>query len=260
MSPWVKLDNSWLDKIPEVGPGPFSVYATLKRYADASGQCYPSVSTLVRATGMGEKRVRRAIKTLVAREWIEISPRRGESGAITSNLYRLPEPPKSPPDKTDGVRSECPEALDKTAGYVGDKMTGSPRTKRPEELDPIELENQGNKKRSPSGDGPTPQDFVARWNAIPGVQQCRKLTAERRKHFRARTADPDWTDHLAEALARIGASEFCRGGNDRGWRADVDWFLRPDTLTRVIEGKYDGRQRNGSTRPTKPPYIFSAEN
>ena len=35
------------------------------------------------------------------------------------------------------------------------------------------------------------------------------------------------------------ASPFCLGAGSRGWKADIDWFLRPDTVTRIMEGKYD---------------------
>ena len=29
--------------------------------------------------------------------------------------------------------------------------------------------------------------------------------------------------------------------NDRGWRADIDWYIKPDTIAKVMEGKYDNR-------------------
>lgn len=44
-----------------------------------------------------------------------------------------------------------------------------------------------------------------------------------------------WTD----VIARINASRFCLGENDRGWRASPDWLLKPDSATKVLEGKYD---------------------
>jgi len=52
-------------------------------------------------------------------------------------------------------------------------------------------------------------------------------------------ADRDWRDHINEALQRVAKSPFCRGQSERGWRADIDWMLRPDTLTKITEGKYD---------------------
>jgi hypothetical protein len=42
-------------------------------------------------------------------------------------------------------------------------------------------------------------------------------------------------------FARLERSAFCRGQNARGWKADLDWALKPDTWTKTFEGKYDDR-------------------
>jgi hypothetical protein len=39
-----------------------------------------------------------------------------------------------------------------------------------------------------------------------------------------------------DALER---SAFCRGENDRGWRADFDFLLQPKSFTKLLEGAYD---------------------
>jgi hypothetical protein len=31
---------------------------------------------------------------------------------------------------------------------------------------------------------------------------------------------------------------FMQGANDRGWIADADFFLRPDAVLKISEGKY----------------------
>lgn len=41
------------------------------------------------------------------------------------------------------------------------------------------------------------------------------------------------------AVEKVQASEFLRGGNNRGWVATFDWFLRPDNFSKVLEGNYD---------------------
>jgi hypothetical protein len=113
------------------------------------------------------------------------------------------------------------------------------------------------REASPNGEvsaEPTPkptltaQDFRQAWNAATHFTLCRKMTEAREKHLRARLADTSWAASWQEALARAAASPFCRGENDRGWRADVDWFLRPNTVTKILEGKYD-RTGNGHTKP-----------
>ena len=59
-----------------------------------------------------------------------------------------------------------------------------------------------------------------------------------------------------EVFARIQASPFCRG-EDGGWKADIDWALRPagkkpETALKVLEGAYD---RSGSARGPLEPQI-----
>lgn len=82
------------------------------------------------------------------------------------------------------------------------------------------------------------QEFIKTWNKS-GLTNCRKLTDKRRKALRARLQDPDWKDSWREALSRAAKSPFCRGQGERGWKADVDWFLKPDSVTKILEGKYD---------------------
>lgn len=46
-------------------------------------------------------------------------------------------------------------------------------------------------------------------------------------------------------MLRIQKSSFCQGKNDRGWVASFDWFIRPDTVVKIMEGKYDDHIVNG---------------
>ena len=39
-------------------------------------------------------------------------------------------------------------------------------------------------------------------------------------------------------MKQIPDCPFLVGDNDKGWRADLDWFLRPDSVTKILEGKY----------------------
>lgn len=91
------------------------------------------------------------------------------------------------------------------------------------------------------------EDLIKRWNRIPGIVHCRGVTEKRRKAFRARIQDPAWRETLDAGLAAVAASAFLRGDNDRGWRADIDWFLQPDSLTKSVEGKYGNGAPPGTT-------------
>ena len=102
--------------------------------------------------------------------------------------------------------------------------------------------------------------FVQRWNFIQVVTPCRARTKKRVAAYRERRKDPWWQENRDDALARLQASHFCTGGGERGWRADVDWFLRPDTVAHLIEGKYDDRHVNGhADKLTEEIMAASAE-
>jgi hypothetical protein len=117
------------------------------------------------------------------------------------------------------------------------------------------------KEASPNGEEsatPTPKpslaakDLMEAWNASPHFPACKKMTDARKKHLRARLADPSWASSWREALTRAAASPFLRGESDSGdWRMNIDWFLKPDSVTKILEGKYD-RSSNGHA-PATPP-------
>lgn len=96
----------------------------------------------------------------------------------------------------------------------------------------------------------SPNDLRALWNteADPRLPRWRDLTGKRATQATTRLVERP----LAEwrlILGRINASPFCLGQNDRGWKADVEFFLRPDTATKVLEGKYDAK---GGGAPAAP--------
>jgi hypothetical protein len=83
--------------------------------------------------------------------------------------------------------------------------------------------------------------LIQLWNEIDGVQRCRAATPKRIASFRQRATRADWMESVKDALDQVAKSDFCRGHNDRVWLADIDWFLKPDTVTKIREGKYDNR-------------------
>lgn len=94
----------------------------------------------------------------------------------------------------------------------------------------------------PEGEHAAESEVVEAWNAS-GFPTCRKLTKSRKSALRQRLRDPDWRENWRAALARARESPFCNGGGAQGWRADLDWFLRPDSVTKLLEGRYDDGKR-----------------
>jgi hypothetical protein len=96
------------------------------------------------------------------------------------------------------------------------------------------------------------QAIVQRWRGLASQHSLKtvyKLSNARRGHLDARLADEWWRDHWEESMAHIPKSPFLMGDNDRGWKATFDWFLKPDTAAKVLEGAYDGKPKDvGSPR------------
>ena len=73
------------------------------------------------------------------------------------------------------------------------------------------------------------------------MPRIRNLGDKRRRALAARTKDAFFVEHFREAITKISESKFCLGDNDRGWKADFDFLLKPGVIEKVIEGKYDNR-------------------
>lgn len=72
-----------------------------------------------------------------------------------------------------------------------------------------------------------------------GLPVARKLDEARRKAIRRRLQDGG-LDAWHRALSAVSVSPHCRGENDRGWRADLDFICQPKSWRRLLEGSYGG--------------------
>jgi len=81
-----------------------------------------------------------------------------------------------------------------------------------------------------------------------GLSVPRAVTASRRRSLLLRIEEHGLPVVL-DAVERIGRSRFCRGENDRGWRADLDFLCQPKSFVSILEGKYDDRSPHQSQAP-----------
>lgn len=76
------------------------------------------------------------------------------------------------------------------------------------------------------------------WNAAvehAGLPRVTRLSAARKRHVLARLKDEPDLAVWSRAFALIAADPFCRGTNDRGWRANFDYALRPEKCGRWLD-------------------------
>lgn len=92
------------------------------------------------------------------------------------------------------------------------------------------------------------------WNRIAAECPCPpavKLTPARQKAIKARLVEYD-CQTITAAIRTIPSSTFLTGGGERGWIADIDSVLRPENMTRLIEGFYHTeRKANGTAQPPR---------
>lgn len=88
------------------------------------------------------------------------------------------------------------------------------------------------------------ENIVRAWNELAearNLPKVAKITASRRKQVQARLKE--WSDdEWSKALTAIYRSKFLCGENERGWKANFDFLLQPNSFTRLIEGAYDGKK------------------
>ena len=96
-------------------------------------------------------------------------------------------------------------------------------------------ENPSEAKASPS---PSVEiRLVEAWNAGPGANGARKaakLDTSRKNLLRSRLKDHG-EDEVFAALRNLGRSKFHCGDNDRGWRANLGWFLEAKNFLKALE-------------------------
>lgn len=139
--------------------------------------------------------------------------------------------------------------------FPNDSSNGSPngtpngaRTESEQTPEPIRVQStEKEKKRESTGVDPTP--LFDAWNRLTTapLPKAEKLTKGRARHIRSRLTEQPIEFWIA-AIQRVERTPFCRGVNDRKWRASLDWLIaNEDNVVKLNEGRYDnGDALNGT--------------
>lgn len=227
------------------------IYGVMALHARREGCCWMLQETLAEETGTDLRTVKRRVKELMDAGWLK-SDRRGWG---KSNRYHFLMP-KSFERVEEVPDSESPDLRGHDCPVVGDKRdTVEVTPVRPSEVSPVTLHSSedtkvNTRKEDTHGDVASVVDF---WNSHPELPKVRSVGPKRRKVVLARLKDDFFMANWREAVAKVLASDFCMGKGDKGWQADFDWFTRPDTVTRLMEGRYDnrGKRRAGDAGTLK---------
>ena len=88
--------------------------------------------------------------------------------------------------------------------------------------------------------------IVDAWNQLPGARSIRSLNHKRRAAVRSRLLAGDWP--WREAMDKFPLR--CFESSD-GYIPTFDFFVRPDTVNSILEGKYDWEHESGSSTSHK---------
>lgn len=82
--------------------------------------------------------------------------------------------------------------------------------------------------------------FLENWNSLGApFSKCLVVSSERGSKIRRRFSESFFRDHWQAAVLKLQTCPFLRGENEKKWVATVDWFLRPGSVGKIIEGIYE---------------------
>ncbi len=79
-----------------------------------------------------------------------------------------------------------------------------------------------------------------------GLSIARSYTKPRARALALRVKEAGGIDGFKKAIANLEQSDFLKGKNNRGWRADLDFICQPASFMRLFEGGYNNGNGSGS--------------
>lgn len=111
-------------------------------------------------------------------------------------------------------------------------------------------EGNGREQGKGSGKGKEHEEVVDFWNSFENLPSIQSIGTSRMSAFKARMKEPYFRDNWRTAIEKIPSIPFLMGTNDRGWKADIDWLLKPESVGRIMEGKYSHEKKSTLTKTT----------
>lgn len=200
------------------------VLLALADCANDEGLAWPSIATLKRKSGAGERTVYRAIAAMESLGILTIERIVGKGNRYTITPAAMAPLP---------VRHPCRKGTPPLPHRQKTPATVAPK--------PSENHQEPSEVKSADTDHLTPADILEGWNELAascGLPKAGKLTGGRLRQAKARIREyPDLED-WRRAFKHIRDTPFLRGTNDRGWRADIDFLLQAKSFTKLTEGSY----------------------
>jgi len=120
----------------------------------------------------------------------------------------------------------------------------------PQDKDKDKDKDKDQKKERESSSLDVEEEVFKFWNSFPQLPKIIRISKERKAKMRTRLKDSFFRDNWRKGIEQILSRPFLIGQNERGWKADIEWFMQPDSLTKIMEGKYTQTERGGKGKST----------
>jgi hypothetical protein len=207
----------------KLGEQDFRVLTAIAMHADGSGIAYPSLGRIALLAGIPQRsNVCRSITQLEKAGYLRHERHKGATGAWAHSVYEIIfQDAEAVPDEVE--QSSAP-ATDQVIEQKGEAARAI-------------AEGMLEVWRTECGDVlPVPH----------ALERDRVVACQTRFRDSFKRDIEKW-----RALCReIRQSSFCCGDGPRGWRADFDWALKPNSIRGVLEGKYRDNRPLSRSRGT----------
>lgn len=206
------------------------IFAAFVLMVQIASRCSPR-GTLIRSNGVPHDPPSLSLKCRAPSSWFEIALPYLE---YQTDWLEVVDVPTTDSQVTSGTSVGCQSGAQEGKGKKGMELKGmEERNGASHPLDAARI-------------------IFDAWNLLKVVPQCLVMSDKRRRTLVAQLKDPFFRDNWGAALEKIQRSAFLCGKNTRGWKANFDWFIRSDTIAKIMEGKYD--DTTNTTNTTRPKY------
>ena len=163
--------------------------------------------------------------------------------------------------RMESVRAEQIERKEKAseAGKIGAKKRWQSHSDPIATALPSDNSATATTTATASKKGPIYKAIVENYNDILGdtLPQAKSINSKRKSLIRSIWKDNPDTAYFINLFSKVKDIPFLMGDNDKGWMADLDFILRPDKVTKIMEGSYksNSNKKSGNNNKFDNKYI-----
>lgn len=212
-----------------------AVLLVIANRLDPTGFGWPSQKLVARESQCSDRTVRRVLADLEQDGVLLRSDRRRKNGSYSTDTIQF----SMPMEPADNLSSGDP-ADNLTSGQIDQRPDTTKPADRLSGLTSLEPNTKNPKK---VGGEPPPNLPEALESYNEAAERCgwvlmREFTENRRIAARAAWKRLGGKDGWHRLIAQAERQSFLGGANDRSWRMDFDWILKPANAAKILEGKY----------------------